>query len=260
MALMPSESRSDAFPTPSAPPPTPPPASKPTRRHRPGGVPVWGWILIGLGCVAGAFMVLLTVFSLNLALTHDLVHEDFSTSEGAFWSGSNQTHSFAVRDGTYVITALTDDAGAEFAYAYLARKAYALTADVDVVAVPESGTAFLGLGCASPEAADGYYLTLGATGTGAILSRLDARDLGSPTVLAMDESTDVGPVQHLRLECVQVPFTDAVEVTGYVNGQPVLAGRDEQGLDGFDSVVLQFAAVDAGSQAVFDNVHVVVPE
>lgn len=221
---------------------------------------MWGWILIGLGCVAGAFMAMLIVFSVNLALTHDLVHEDFSTSEGAFGSGSNQTHSFAVEDGAYVITSLIDDAGAGFAYANLARKAYALTADVDVVDVPEGATAFLGLGCASPAAADGYYLTLGATGTGAILSRLNEGNLGSPTILAIDESADVGPIRHMRLECVQVPFTDAVEVTGFVNGQLILTGRDEQGLDGFDSVVLHFAAADAGAQAVFDNVDVVVPE
>lgn len=229
-------------------------------KHRPGGLPVWGWVLIGVGALGSLMMGLLVLVGLNMYLTHDLLHEDFTSSDGAFATGEHRGHSFAVTDGTYVITSLDAGAGGAFAYASLARTAFALRADVDVVSVSSAGPSFVGVACASAGAADGYYLSTSADGTGVLVARMSGELDASPIPLAVDETAQFGPVTSLRLECAKPPMGDAVNLTGYVNGERAITATDTVGIDGFASVVLMFAAPDAGAEAVFDNVDVIVPE
>lgn len=234
----------------------------PPPRRRPGGVPVWVWVLIGVGALTSVAIASIGIFAavgLNQLLTHDLLHENFSTAEGSFPVGTHLDHSFAVEDGSYVITSLEADAGGAFAYATLARKAFALTAEVDVVSMSGSDPMFVGIACAAPGAVDGYYLIVDRSGTGAILIRMDPRPIDEISPLAVDESITAGTVESLRLDCVDEPLGTAVALTGYVNGELVLTARDEAGMDGFDTVVLHTSSAAAGDRVGFDNVDVVVP-
>lgn len=240
-------------------PPTPPRVSPPARR-RPGGLPVWGWVLIALGIAGTALMALVVLVGINMLLTHDLLDEDFSTSQGEFLTGENEGHTFAVEDGAYVITSRIANAGGAFTFANLARTAYALRADVDVMAIPADPEAFVGLACAAPSAVEGYYLVVRGSGPGVALVRITQGALESPEALAVDESVEIGDVRSMALECTKRPMGDSVDLTAYVNGERVLAATDPFGINGFDTVVLHFGSPDAGASAVFDNVRVVVPE
>lgn len=240
-------------------PPTPPPASPPARRS-PGGLPVWGWVLIALGIAGTALMAVVVLVGINMLLTHDLLDEHFSTSQGEFLTGANEGHTFAIDDGAYVITSRSANAGGAFTFANLARTAYAVSADVDVVEIPADPEAFVGIACAAPGGVEGYYLVVRGSGPGVALVRITQGALESPEVLAVDESADITNVRSMSLDCTKWPVGDTVDLVGYVNGEQVLTATDPYGIDGFDTVVLHFSSPDAGASEVFDNVRAVVPE
>jgi len=238
-------------------------SSTPTSVHpsprRPGGVPVWAWVLIGLG-VAGTALMALALVGLNMYLTHDLLDEDFSSGGGEFLTGENTGHTFTVEDGTYVITSRTANAGGAFTFANLARTAYTMTVDADIVSMPVDSDAFVGIACAAAGGTDGYYLVVRGSGPGVALVRIDASRIDDPQVLAVDETADLAPARSMRLECVTPPLGESVDLTGYVDGAMVVTATDAVGIDGFDTVVLHFGTPIAGASAAFDNVRAVVPE
>jgi hypothetical protein len=232
---------------------------QPARKRR---IPVWVWVLGAVAALGALAVGVLFLLGLNAALTHELLDERFDSGGGVFETGTYGDTDYQVRDGTYVITSLTDSANSGFSYGKLARTAYAVHATVDVVSVTNGGAdpVFAGVGCTTADGQEGYMLSADSSGKAAMILRIEG-DKVRQAPLASDETLNVGPLRQLRLDCaVANPLGNSVNITAYINGVKVLTAYEGQGASQYESMMLLMAASKNGAEVRFDNAKANVPD
>jgi hypothetical protein len=191
-------------------------------------------------------------------LTHHLLSEDFASDAGVFHTGATADYRFSVADGTYHVLSTTVPGSPAMTYGEYARVAFAIDSSVDVVdaaSLPRS--AWLGLGCLSPDGATGIFVVVLADGSQAAVYPYAKGDFGEALLIS---DTRFGTVSSLSLSTYITAVTDdAVTVTASVNGQPLAGKGTGDGFQGCSGMVLMLDTMKKGVETQFDNAVATVP-
>jgi hypothetical protein len=210
----------------------------------------WPWITgISIAVVAG--LVLVGVLH-DAVLTHDLLDADFEAGPDPFVVDENAEYALDVVDNEYRISAkIGNPATPALSHAYLARTAYAFTAEATVIEVPDGG---VGIGCVpeSHSALDGGFLFAVVDGNGILLDAETGEgfDDGEPMTLESG--------QRIGIHCASEFAAMNGTVQGLIDGKVVLE-RSNGDSAGFDKLVLMFVPGHESDSAVFDDVIANVP-
>jgi hypothetical protein len=238
-----------AAPLPPYPPP-PPPGTGPARGSRRRRIV----IIAGVSVVVA--IALFAILS-DVIFTNDLLEADFAKGIEPFVTGETPDYVLDLDEGTYRIRSRTGAQSAAQSFAPFTRRAYAVDMSAEVASV--SGDSVFGVACWHNRAGEGYALVAHPE-NGVALVRREGRD-GPMTGAVLEANEDV-PVPtadlNLRLSCGNSPVGSSVDLTGYLNGKPVIEAEDPDGYDGFSAGALMFQSETAGAEIRFRRAQAIV--
>jgi hypothetical protein len=208
--------------------------------------------------VAGGVAIAVAVGAIanRTVLTNRLLSADFRDGSGPFTTGTTSGYNYDIVDGTYRIQSRIANPGPADSFADFARTAYAVDMSAEVVSVTREFA--FGVGCFNSPSAG--YAFLASTQGGVALVRRDTESGANNRVIATIEQVAVPAANvQLRLSCANHLVGSSVSLTGYLNGQRVIAGTDAHGLDGFSAGALEFSTDVAGGEVRFGRAQAVVP-
>jgi hypothetical protein len=126
------------------------------------------------------------------------------------------------------------------------------------LASSSNGISVLGLGCWADDHA--YAFMALATGEVVLAERTESADqkMRDLSTTAQPSSFRPGEPNRLRFDCVGATPTAPAVLSAYVNGDPVLSVKMEDGVASFDRVGFMAMASQAGSVFTVDDVYAVV--